>query len=269
MKKTVFDFQDYKAFLNEAIAAQPQNGHGFRGRIAEAVGCQRTYVSQVLHDKAHFNLEQAQKINQLLGHNDDESLFFLSLVELARAGTDELRRMIRKQLAKAINARMLVKSRVPNEHELTDEEKQRYHSAWYYAAVWVTTGIPGMNTRKALSERLNINSSKLGDVLDFLVGVGMLKQEGDRYEPTHHMVNLDSNSPLIAKHHTNWRVRAIQALDSEGPRDLHYSSVVSLSFDDALALRAQCVDFIERLQKKVRESPEETVCSFCLDFYEI
>lgn len=268
MRKLVFEFQDYKAYLNALIASLPNQGHGFRGRIADAVGCQRAYVSQVLHGKAHFNLEQGDRLNHFLEHNEEEGFFFLLLLEYARAGSESLKRTIRRQLQKTIDARMLVRNRVHNDLELNEANQQRYYSAWYYGATRVASGVPKLKTRKALAERLRLSPRKMDEVLDFLVSVGLLTQEGDHYEPTTHMSNLN-NPTLLAKHHTNWRVRAIQALDSEGPRDLHYSSVVSISEDDGLQLRALCVDFIENLQKKVRESPEETIFSFCLDFYEL
>jgi uncharacterized protein (TIGR02147 family) len=269
MKKSIFDFQDYKAYLSAFIDSQPNQGHGYRSKIAEAVGCQRAYLSQVLHGKAQLSLEQAERLNSFLGHNEDEGFFFLLLVEYARAGTEPLKRALRRQLEKAIESRMLVKNRIANEREMNAEEKQRYYSAWYYGAARVASGIKGLGSREALAKRLGIGVEKMGEVLDFLVSVGLMKEEGSTYEPTSHMSILNNDSALIAKHHTNWRVRAIQALDSEGPRDLHYSSVITLSAEDAFALRALAVDFIETVMKKVRESPEETVCSFCLDFYEI
>lgn len=62
---------------------------------------------------------------------------------------------------------------------------------------------------------------------------------------------------------------ALTSLEREGPKDVHYSSVVSLGRDDALKIKAMIVDHIEAVQAKIEPSPEETIFSFCLDFYEL
>lgn len=233
------------------------------------MGCQRAYVSQVLHGKAQFNLEQADRLNSFLEHSEDEAYFFLLQVELARAGTKSLQAAIQRQMQKQIDARLVLKNRLTNDRELTAEEKSQYYSAWYYGATRVAAGIPGLHSRKALADRLGLSLEKMQQVLEFLVRVQLMQQAGDRFEPTTHLSHLGNDSPLISKHHTNWRMRAIQALDSEGPRDLHYSSVVSLSLEDAQRVRALSVEHIENVMRIVRPSAEETMVSICLDLFEV
>src|SRR5688572_17797436 len=98
MDVSVFDHRDYKRFLNEVQRKQPRKGHGFRSKMATAIGCQVSYVSQVLSGPGHFNLEQADRINLFLGRTGDEARYFLFLVELARAGTPTLRAHFRREL---------------------------------------------------------------------------------------------------------------------------------------------------------------------------
>ena len=61
--KQIFDYRDYRDFVNEFISEQPIRGHGVRSRMAKAMGCQLAYFSQVLHRKAHLSLDQGLKLN--------------------------------------------------------------------------------------------------------------------------------------------------------------------------------------------------------------
>src|SRR5687768_11246698 len=98
MKDTVFDYRDYKKYLNDFIKNQASGGHGYRSKIAEALRCHITYISQVLNKDAHFSLEQADELNSFLGHTKDESHYFLLLVQVARAGTHSLRSKFQEQI---------------------------------------------------------------------------------------------------------------------------------------------------------------------------
>ena len=98
MNKTIYQYRDYKKYLHDYIQSQPGKGYGFRSRIAETTHCDTAYVSQVLRQNAHFSLEQAEDLNDLLGHTQDESEYFLLLIQLARAGTPKLRARTEKLL---------------------------------------------------------------------------------------------------------------------------------------------------------------------------
>lgn len=85
----VYEFKDYRKFLIQALGGESKRT-GQRGALAEHLGCQSAYLSQVLKGVANFNLEQAFKVNQFFGHDPQASEYFLNLVQLERAGTRQL-----------------------------------------------------------------------------------------------------------------------------------------------------------------------------------
>jgi uncharacterized protein (TIGR02147 family) len=226
-------------------------------------------VSHVLQAESHFNLEHAEKINRTLHHSKEESHFFLLLVQLARAGTEPLRDYFREQMRAVLDRRLEVKNRLSNETKLSFEESSRYYSSWVYGAVRVATSIPALRTRDTIARRLQIEPEKLTEILDFLTACGLVDEKNGEYAISSKSMHLGNDSALIMKHHTNWRVRAIASFDREQLRDLHYSSVLSLSRKDAIAIKAILLDAVEKLDEKVAASPEETLYSFCMDFYEL
>lgn len=263
MDKKIFDFLSYKDFLENLTLPR-----GFRSKMAEAIGCQRAFISQVLQGDAHFNLEHGERLARFLELNEDESHYFLLAIQYARAGTEPLRKYFLRQLESVQAKRLMLRNRVTNDRELSAEDKSRYYSAWFYGATRVAVTIPTLRTRAALVKRLGLSPKKMSEVLDFLVAVGLLEARGDEFHPTALHLHLGSDSSLITKHHTNARLQSLKSLERENDSDLHYSVIVSLSEADVRELRAQCVDFVEKLQRKVRDSKEEVLYSFALDFYE-
>ncbi|RYZ66775.1 MAG: hypothetical protein EOP05_18630, partial [Proteobacteria bacterium] len=87
MNQSIYSFTDYKAFVLETIESMENQGRGVRRRIAEFIGCQVAYVSQVLAADRHFSLEQGEALARFLGLLEDETEFLFLLIEHARAGT--------------------------------------------------------------------------------------------------------------------------------------------------------------------------------------
>ena len=90
-----------------------------------------------------------------------------------------------------------------------------------------------------------------------------------RFEIGESRIHLSSQSPLISKHHTNWRLRALDSLDEPKARDLHYSLALTASEKDGDRLRALFLETLSRAEEIYRPSREEVAYSLCMDFFEI
>lgn len=267
MKKTVFDFQDYKKYLREVI--EKNSARGFQARMAEAVSVQSSFLSRVLQKDTHLTPEQAIKLNGFLGHSSEEAQFFILLNLYARAGSIELREHFRVQMKQKIAQRLTVKNRVSTDRQLSMEEQSRYYSAWYYAAIRVALGVPELQSKESLAQKFALPASTVSEVLEFLIACGMVEKKGNKYVATTHHLHLGNDSALIAQLHTNWRIRAISSFQQEGPRDLHYSNVMTISREDALKVKSLLVNYIEELRKRIAPSQDEIVCTLGLDFFEL
>lgn len=270
MNQTVFDYRDYKTYINELIASRPEKGRGMKSAIAEAVGCQKAYVSQVLSGDAHFSLEQADSLNQFMGHSPEESHFFFLLVQLARAGKPSLRRYFEDQIRQVNEKRLVIKDRLKIKDTLSREDQATYYSAWYYAAIHIMLGIEKFQTKDALIKHLGLSQKKVTEVLDFLVSLGLARQSSlGRFEIGPTRIHLERDSPMISKHHTNWRMSAIRSLERASENDLHYSVVAGMSDEDAVKIRSMILKYIEETLGVIHASKDEGVHCFALDFFPI
>ncbi len=272
MNKSIFDFQAYRSYLTSFIKSQPGGGRGFRARMAEAIGCQKGFISKVLDSESgsEFSLEQGDRLNALLHHTEEESNYFLLMIQLARAGTPSLREHFRNQMKVVINRRLELRKDLRSRTVLSPEDQMRYYSHWYYAALGVAVSIPTLQTKEALAKALEIPLDVTTSALEFLVSRGFILQQGDHFRhPDQQQVHLPSSHALIGRHHTNWRLQALKSLDKERPQDLHYSYVVTMSQQDALQIRSYLVEAIKEVLARAAPSKEETLYSFCMDYFEV
>jgi uncharacterized protein (TIGR02147 family) len=264
--KTVFDFNDYKAYLAERAGGRRQR-RGIRSLIAKTLKCQPTYVSQVLNGSADFSPEQAEVLNRFFGHTREESTYFLLLIQKERAGTRALKEFIQSQLDEILTRRMAISQRLGQKAGLTQEQQATYYSSWHFSAVHVALTIPSLRRREAIAHHLRISLKKVDEVLKFLVAAGLAQTNGLDYATTEVQIHLGNDSHNIVKHHSHWRQQALESLDREELSDLHYSTVVSLSRQDVFNIKNRLLEEIKAAQAIIKDSPEEELYAYTMDFF--
>ena len=267
--QTIFEFLDYKKYLKANIESRPNEGRGVRSLLAKEIGCQVTYLSRVLNADAHLSAEQAEKANPVLGHSAEESSFFLLLVLHNRAGTRELKERYYHLIHEVLQKRQNLKDRLKFKKELSSENQAIYYSSWHYAAVHMLLGIPEFQKKEVLAKRTGLDPVMVSNILEFLTSVGLAIFENGRFKIGKAQIYLANDSPLISKHHTNWRMQAIRSIDRPRAEDLHYSAVITVSHADSLKIREMFIKTLEQIRPVIRASKDEALFSYALDFFEV
>jgi uncharacterized protein (TIGR02147 family) len=268
---TLFESKSYQEYLKSWLKAQPNRGRGLKSELARAAGCQLTYVSRVFAGVAQLSLEQAEAVSRFLGHTDEEADYFLLLIQHARAGNPRLRSYFGKKLTGAREKRLVLKERFKVKAALTSEYQGTYYSQWFYAAIHLLLSIPATQSREAIAKYLGLPLRTVSQIVDFLVSTGLAQEEKGRLQIGTSRIHVGHDSPWVAKHHINWRLQAIQAMEKAGvgSQDLHYTSIVSVSREDAQKIKAVLVDTLEKFNETVRLSAEETAQCLVVDFFGI
>ena len=267
--KSIFEFKSYKDFLKDFEYSRKNFERGFRSKLAQFIGCQSGYISHVLNGNAHLSLEQAYKAAEFLSLNERERKYLLLMIEAARAGTKELREHFEEELISLREEYLNIKERVGPARVLTEKEQSTYYSSWHYLAVHVISSIKDFKDAKSISAALQIPESVANQILLFLLQTGIVKEEKGLLKPGLTDVHLNRESPLIRQHHTNWRVAAIQSLMNNSKTDIHYSTVSTLSKEDAEKLRAEMINLIQKYVEVIKPSKDEVIFGFNLDFYNL
>jgi uncharacterized protein (TIGR02147 family) len=268
MSGGVFEFSSYKAYLAQALDTSGEK-RGARSRLARALGCGSAFVSQVLQGDAHFSAEHAILINEFLEHDETESHFFMLLLQKDRAGSKRLEGYFEKQLEEIRQRRQNISERVGQSDRLSEAEQVTYYSHWYFAAIHVLTSIPTLVSKADYARALGLSVATVSSVLDFLVSAGLVLFDNGRWRISSKRIHLEKNSPMIARHHANWRWQALHSLEEPHTADLHFSGVWTLGKDDVQKIREILLGAIERTEPVLRAAPEEVGYGIAIDFFRV
>lgn len=266
--KTVFDFKDYREFLKERL---PVGGphRGARNRLAEALNCQKGFVSQVLSGRSHFSLEHGMQISRFLELDAGEEEYFLLLLHYARAGSKDLEKFYDRKLNEIHERRKEIKARIRARSDLSEAEQMTYYSSWHYVAVHMCLFLPETTNRNSIAEYLGLPAKTITQVLDFLINVGLAKEEQGEVTAGPARIHLEKGSPFISKHHTNWRMRAIESLDSPREEDLHYSLVMSVDSKAIEKIREILLKTIQDIEPTLKAAADEKIATLNIDLFDL
>ncbi|MCM2280353.1 MAG: TIGR02147 family protein [Bdellovibrionaceae bacterium] len=265
---SIFEFTDYKAFLKGWIAGRPKNGRGESTRMAHALGVSSTMVSQVLSGDRHLNLELADALADHLGLNEKEAEYMFLLVDYERAGTARLKARLRRRIEQAKKEAAVLANRIQKDKELSPEVMAVFYSSWLHSGIRNLSAVPGFNDVDTIAQRLTVPKAVVAQIVDFLLQHGLCVIENGKLTYGPSWTHIPATSPLIAKHHQNWRLRGFAKMDSRSDDDLFFTSPISLSVEAATEIRAMLPTMIERVQKIVRPSPSETIRCLNIDWFE-
>jgi uncharacterized protein (TIGR02147 family) len=265
---SIFEFTSYKSYLAKVLSP---SGHsrGQRSRLAEALNCQTAFVSQVMNGDVHFSLEHAVQISSFLKHTSDEQHFFVLLLQRDRAGSKALREYFENQMKEIVARRQLIRERIHARPSLNAEAQMHYYSAWYFAAIHILTSVPEFQTPDKIAAALQLPLPLVNSTLDFLLKHGLATFEKGQYRIGNARIHLPADSPMVSKHHANWRMKAMQSMEQNDPENLHYSLVISLSESDRETIRNMILKLIENTEPVLKASSEETMCFMGLDFFRV
>jgi uncharacterized protein (TIGR02147 family) len=267
-ENSCFAFENYRDFLNARL---PTRGvqRGTRARLAQELNCQSAYISRVLAGESDFSLEHAALISRFLGLSELEKEYFLLLVHEARAGNRELTDFYKSRRQEVKEKNSQISARIRVRETLSAEDQMTYYSSWLYAAIHVMITVPGLRSVLEISRHLQLPPGQVQKVLDFLETAGLAKRQGEEYQTGAARIHLSSSSPLISKHHTNWRLKAMQAADRQSPEDLFFSGPISFAKRDVETIRKKLLKLVEEVEPILQGSPEECVYCLDLDFFKL
>ena len=265
----IFKFTDYRSFLRDYISSLPKKGRGEINRMAQFAGIHPSLLSQVLAKDKNLSLEQAQLVSEWTNLTRPESEFFMTLVNLQRAGTEKLRSYFREKLQEQKTQSVELRQRVRQDRELSSEEKATFYSHWLYAAVWISTSLGTGLTLEEVRERFDISHGRAATILNFLTETGLSVLEDYRYRMGPQSIHLERGSPYLYQHHTNWRLRSVDVSDRISAEELMYTAPMSVSESDLKKIRDRLAEVVKEVTDIAIASPAEATVCFNLDFFRI
>jgi len=265
----IFEFTDYKHFVRKKLREAGNKGYGQYTRIAKHLNIHTSMVSQVFNGSKHLTFEQACRACSFFGFTELETDFFIALVQLERAGTPEAKDKCQRDLNRLKAKSESVKARVGKDVELSEEHNATFYSQWFYTAIKLLSSIPEHHTPEIISRTLGIPLISVNRALEFLLSVGLCVEQDGKIKPGPRNTHLGAESPLVGRHHQNWRVKGFEKMGTLLPSELFFTMPATLSEKDTLILRQKIVEFIEEFVKVIDSSRGETLYCLNMDWFRI
>lgn len=268
--KVIFEYVDYQKYLNDWIHSRPKKGRGIKLALSKYLDITPQQVSKVLNENTHLTLDQAAKLITYLELSDVEGKYFLGLVELARAGSVELREIVQERLDlysknwEAPSSRIDIETRTPS-----IEDMQTYFSSYLYGAIELITYLEKYQTVESISQYFNISKKKTLKILNFLIELGPIKKQGEKFTSVGaDYFKLPEN--INKMHIKNWRMRAMASLDYQDEVNLHQNINFVVKRQDIPEMKKHIFNsMVEMSEKYIIDAQGDTICSFCVDLFEI
>lgn len=264
----VFDYQSYKEYVNEWIKNQANGGHGQLRQMALELGVNSVIMSQVFRGTRNLSAEQAVEVAKYLELSTLAQDYFLLLVQKERAGSHELQAVYERQIVEVRAAAQSLKNRIKNQ-KFSDESKATFYSRWHYSAIRLGLSIPKLSTTNAIADHLGIERSTVNQVIEFLMKNQLITGKENNYNLGPSVTHVGHDSPFVNRHHNNWRLQGMHAMDKSRKEDLFYSGPMALSNSAAQKIRKLVLDLVEKSTKTASESESETLRCLSIDWFEI
>jgi len=266
----LFKYDCYKTYVSDRIERMPNGGRGEFRRLASAMKMHPTTVSQVFRGSKDLTFEQAGKLCALWGLDPRESEYFVGLVELARAGAPEIRKIYRDRLEELRKHSRDLKSRVSEKTVLGEADRFEFYSEWYYSAIRLLCDIPALRNVDQIAKHLDLPRSLVNRVTRFLLQNGLVREKSGELELGPNRTHVDAESPMVARHHSNWRTRAIHHYPKLNPKtEFAVTSPMTISAQDADAVRDVLLETVEKILKLNRPSKSEELRILNIDWLKI
>jgi len=268
-KVNLFSQRSYRSVIE--IHLKDASGNRQRGavkQLSEAVNCHSTFISHVLSNKAEFSTEQALRFCKYSSFDEEETDYFMDLVNKDKAGDTDTKKYYEEKLAKKKEEHLNLKNRLKVAETLTPDQQSIYYRSWLPQAVHLHCHLPGKHTIASLATSLGSTEQQIRSTTSDLVDLGFIEESDNCFVLKNNLVHLGKDSPIIAKSHYNWRIKTTQELMSRSStKDSHYTSVFTASEATAQKIRELIINHIEETRELIIPSPSEKLYVFCLDFY--
>lgn len=265
----LFSSLNYKDFLQSKIQ-EHKDEYGYKSKLAEAAGCQKSFLSQVLNSHVHLTPEHALGLAQFWSLLQREREYFLELVNYARAGTPELSHYLRDKLKrlKSDHEHLGKRFEQPTLH-VSEDSAALYYSSWHYSAIHILITIPQFRTVPKIARRLEVSESVVLAVLKQLETLELVERSGDAWSATKKSVHLSKDSVFNMINNGNWRQKAQTESQQRNNQSIHYTGVYSMSLSDMETLRDMTFEFLDQTRNVVTRSKEEDLICFTCDLFRV
>ena len=264
----LFEYTDYKKYVNKWVLSKPKAGRGLYRQISMACSMSTVLVSQVFKGERELTLDQAHLLTDFMALTEDEARYFMLLVQKIRAGSVNYKNFLSTQIKELQENNKKLSQRIKKQVELDDRARSIFYSDWIYSAIRLLSSIDGYQDIDSIAKKLGLQRERTKLAVDFLIQTGLCKLEDGEIRMGVQRTFLEADSPLIKARQISWRVKGFESMDQKQKNSLYFTAPVSIAKKDVPQVRKILVDTIEKISYVVEESPEEDLACLNIDWFQ-
>lgn len=265
----LFDNDNYRNIIRNWVKSQPSKGRGQLLEMAELIGTPASVFSQILGGQRDLLPDHAFLLADHMGLLSLEKEYFITLVQIEKASHHQYKKFLKEKKEQLKSESLNLSKRVPHEKILDEKEQQEFYSTWLYSAIRLSCGIGNGFSAEEIKRKFHLSQQRTIHMLDFLVRTGLIIQKEGAYHMGPQRTFLARNSPMIGRHHSNWRIKAIERANDLAENELMFTGPLTCSQRDAAQIREKLAKLIQEISDIVKDSPSEELIYFGLDFLQI
>lgn len=264
---TIFNYTNYKGYVNDWLLSCPKKGHGQFRAMAQHLRLSTVMISQIFRGDKDISFEHAHELSKFLTLTENETRYFLLLVQFARAGTENLKNFIKNQIILSQQENENLKKVVSQDTELTEEQKAVFHSNWIYSAIRMHTSLIGTNSIEAIAQSLGLSIEVVTTAIDFLLKTNLIIKENNVLKMGPQRTYLEKLSPFINARQKAWRIKSFELMDENRSQDLFYTGPMAISSSMRSWLDKELRKLINEIFERAVKEEAEDLCCLNIDFF--
>lgn len=266
---TVFESKSYVSYMQNAILSDGKKKHGIVKALAEKLRCHPTFISQVMSGKADLNHDQAIRFCNYLELTQEETEFFINLLNRDRAASTEAKAHFQRILDEKISERRVFQKRANLKSSLRTDQEGQYLARWVYPVAHAALQIPNLRTEEKIAKLLDIDIADAKHVLEMLENLKLAKRTSGSWVATEGALHIGKDSPFTANFHANMRLKTAANFVSRkrSMEQTHFSSVFAISKAVSEEVREAFLRSLKDAREKMVDSDPEVLYVLCLDYY--
>jgi uncharacterized protein (TIGR02147 family) len=264
----LLNFDDYRVYLRSYLKKLPHKGRGELSKIAKYLRINTTWLSQILSGAKEFNIDQVIELGTYLDLSPIEIEYFFLLVQYERAGAHKTKSFIKNKIQNLKTESLKLQNQVPHEKKLDDSEKAIFYSSWIYSAIhlFISTQKTGVNLEDVIHE-FQIKRTRALEILNFLLKSNLCCKTQEKFKISTQSTFIDRSSPFLHKHHSNWRIKAIEKSENLCDEELMFTAPISISKKDFMEVRDDLVLILKKISTRVQASNPELLANLNIDLF--
>jgi uncharacterized protein (TIGR02147 family) len=268
----VFEFTNYRRGFNRLFKNHKRlmGARWSLSKLANAVGIQASYLTNVAKERAHFSSDQIFMICDQLGFSENESHFLNTLMQYERAMHPGFKKQLGTELARIRNENVRAEKVIETqENPLPEIDRAKYYLDPMIELLHMYLSIDHAPVEIAkIASVWQLPEQKVSDIISFLQSSGLIKLAGSKWKVESIHQHLSRDSFLAQPQQMLKRMKAIEVIQKHSKGKVYsYIGTMTASEETRQQIQIRFLNFLKECDLLIRESQPKEIYHIQFDLF--